>query len=559
MSVAIRVVRLAGRPLLLTFCVAPLRWVATAGDVTLLLLLRRFVDQAIFAGSPGGLLGLALQAMAVGVGREAAAYAAARLATRAGTGLTRDLQVRLYGHIQSLALDFFARSRVGDLVERLFHDVPIGARLVTVIGATLLDAPLRLAALFAALYWLHPRFAWLCLAALVPTTIVGRALGRLLRRRFRSLYEDLARLYDSAQQSLSAAELLRAYGRTRDDAERFGERLAAYAQREAALQNWQNLDGPLTQTVRLLALVAAFVYGGHEVASGRLTAGSLSAILVAAYGFLGSFQSLVSLYSIGQGASAAAERLLAILDERSTVPAPSVGKTPSFRDSLSFEGVSFGYPGRPAVVTEVSLRVREGERVAIVGPTGSGKTTLVRLALRLIDPTAGRIALDGDDLRELSLDELRRLYAVVPQDAPLFDGSLRENILFGKPTATEAEVIAAAGRAGLNDLVARLPSGLDSLVGPRGSILSGGERQCVALARAAIRDAPILILDEATSAVDTEAERRIHTALVDLTRDRTLIMITHRLTSLQICERVVVLRDGRVAEDGPSPQPSSAP
>ena len=297
-------------------------------------------------------------------------------------------------------------------------------------------------------------------------------------------------------------------------------------------------------------MIFVIAYGTQEVAAGQLTPGALAATLLAAYAFLGSLQSLAGVYSGAQAGLAAAERLFAVLDERPSVAPPARGRKAAFASALRFEGVSFAYPGRRRGLEGVDFSIRAGEHVAIAGHTGSGKTTLLRLALRLYDPTSGRVTLDGVDLREIDLADLRRLFAVVPQEVVLFDRTIAENIAFGNPGAGTEQRDAAARLVGLDALAARLPQGLDTAVGTRALALSAGERQRIALARAVVRDAPILLLDEATSALDSETEREIQAALARFTRGRTVIMVAHRLATLRTAERVLVLDAGRVSEQG---------
>jgi ATP-binding cassette subfamily B protein len=245
---------------------------------------------------------------------------------------------------------------------------------------------------------------------------------------------------------------------------------------------------------------------------------------------------------------AGGERLFAILDEAPSVVPPARGREARF-GTLRFEDVSFAYPGRERGIAGASFSIHPGEHVAIAGRTGSGKTTLLKLALRLHDPTAGRVTLDGVDLREIDLPDLRRLFAVVPQDVLLLDRSIAENIAFGRPGSGPEQVVAAARLAGLDALADRLPRGLDTAVGTRALALSAGERQRIALARAALRDAPILLLDEATSALDLETEQEIQTALARFTRGRTVILVAHRPATLRAADRILVLDEGLIREE----------
>ena len=524
---------------------------ATAADVWLLFLFRAYVDGSVAATGPAPpLRGSLLSALAVAVARGVSSYLGARLASRASTTLVADLQERLYGHLQGLSLEFFHRSRPGDLVARLFHDVEAAARLVTSVTATALEAPVRLAVMFASVWSLHPPLAMAITVVIVPAVILERLLGRSLRARYRRLYEDVAALYEAVQESLGAVELVKSFGREPDEIAGFRARTRARVAGEHALANLQAAEEPVGHALRLAASIGVLAYGSVEVSAGRLTPGALAAVLLASYALLGSLQALAGLYSGAQAGLAGAERVFAILDERPAVAPPARGQEAVFRTALRFESVSFRYPGRAYGLEAIDFSIRPGERVAITGRTGSGKTTLLRLALRLFDPTSGRVTMDGVDLREVDPTSLRRLFAVVPQDVLLFDRTIAENIAFGAPEAGRERIEAAARLAGLDGLAGRLPRGLDTELGTRALALSAGERQRIALARAAVRDAPILLLDEATSALDAETEREIQATLESFAHGRTVILIAHRLATLRAAGRILVIDSGRLVEEG---------
>lgn len=527
-----------------------LRVSTTAGDVALLALLKRAVDDGLLASGASRLGWLLAAAVGVAVLREGAAWFGGRWAVHAATRLIGDIQDRLYAHLQALSLDFHDRNRPGDLMARLFHDVERMTNLVTGVAATALEMPVRLVALFALMASLHPRMALFTAAMMVPIVVLARFVGRRLRRGFRDLNDDLARLYEAAHESLSAAELVRSHHREGDETAAFRAANEVLVARQAQLYATQAQQGPIVQLLRLTALFAAFGYAGREIVAGTLTPGGFVTFLVTAYAFLGSLDALAGLYSIAQGGLACAERVFAVLDERPRVAAPVAGRPARFENALRFETATFAPAGRGPALSEVSVAVHPGERIAIVGASGSGKTTLVRLATRLQDPTAGRLTLDGTDLREIDLAGLRALFATVPQDAPLLDRSIAENIAYGRIGATAAQIEAAAERAGLRDVLGRLPAGLATRVGARGVALSGGERQRIAVARALVREAPIMILDEALASLDPRTEHDVQDALLDVTRSRTLIVISHRLWSVCGFPRILVLEGGRLVGDG---------
>ncbi len=551
MPLLLRVVRLSHRSLGRLVAANVCQLGATAADLGLLALLRRFVDGSLGPPAPPGALGrLAGLAVALTLARAGAAYAGSRIALGASAALVADLQDRLFAHIHGLSLEFFHRLRPGDLAARLFHDAEAAARLVTSAAAAALDAPLRLAALLAVVAALDPPLAGALVLVVVPGAVVARWLARRLRSRFDALYAGLGALYDAAHESFGAAELLKTLGREADEVSGFVARNRALVAEEAALAGLRALEAPLGHGLRLLALVVALVYGSRQVADGRLTPGALAAWLVAAYAFVAAVDGLVSLAAAAQAGLAAAARVFAVLDEVPSVVPPAAGVAAVFADALRLENVTFAYAGRRPCLEGVTLAIRRGERVGIVGPSGGGKTTLLRLVLRLVDPTRGRVSLDGVDLRELDLASLRGLFAVVPQEAPLLDRSLRDNVSCARPQASAADLAVAAQLAGLDAVAARLPQGEATRVGPRGVLLSAGERQRVGLARAFLRGAPVLILDEAWSALDAGAEREIEAALAALPRGSTLIVVSHRLSALRHLDRIVVLDAGRIVEAG---------
>jgi ATP-binding cassette subfamily B protein len=526
-----------------------LRLVSTAADVALLALLKRFVDRGLIAGGPGAAAGLAVTAVAVAGVRELAAYWTGRLAVGAATGLIGDLQNRIYSHLHALSLGFFRKHRPADLMERLFYDVERATNLVTGVTATALEQPARLVGLFALLWSLHAPMALGIAAVLVPAVLLGRLLGRRLRRAYRDLSEDLASLYHAAYESLGSAELLQTYRREGDAAASFTERNRGLIRRQAALYRLQAMQGPASQGLRLLAILAALLYGSHEIAAGRLTAGGFAAILVAAYAFLGSLDAFVGLHSIAQGGQASAERVFEVLDAAPTVVSPPHAPAATFTRGLRIDDVGFAYePGGAPVLDGVTFELRRGDRVALVGPSGSGKTTLVRLLLRLYDPDRGAVSVDGADARTLDLGSLRGLFAVGLQEGLIVDLTIAENLALGREGVTRDEIEAAASAVGLDETLARLPSGLDTRVGRGGASLSGGERQRVALARMALRRAPILVFDEATSALDSASEARLQAWLE--TEGATSLTIAHRLSTLRRVDRILVLDRGRLVEEG---------
>jgi ATP-binding cassette subfamily B protein len=396
------------------------------------------------------------------------------------------------------------------------------------------------------------RLGLLALAfAPLPALIAARA-GAEQAERERSLLDRWSRLYSRWSEVLSGIVTVRSFAR--EDAERQGflsgvgaanRRVLAGVARDAGVGG---LQGVCVGAAR----VSIIALGSWLVLDGQGSVGTLVAVLAYMNGLFGPVQGLAGVYSTLKRASVAMEHLASVLGSASRVAdAPDAQRLDSCRGELELEHVSFGYvAGAPPILRELSLHVKPGEHVALVGPSGAGKSTLMALVQRFHDPAGGSIRLDGRDLRELEQKSLRRQIGVVLQDAFLFDDSIRANIAYGMPDASQEQIVAAARAAQAHEFILRLPRGYDTAVGERGKLLSGGERQRIAIARALLADPPVLILDEATSALDYEAEHLVQQALERLTRDRTTLAIAHRLSTVVNADRIVVLKDGRIHETG---------
>ncbi len=348
-----------------------------------------------------------------------------------------------------------------------------------------------------------------------------------------------------------AVRLVKAFAREPYEVQRYNaavENLFGEARRRVVISQ---IFWSVVGTTFMLALVAIFWFGGTEVLAGRLTAGDLVAFIFYAFNIARSVGGLSQLYTVFNSAAGASERIFELLDTTPEVrDAPGATTLPPVRGAVRFEDVSFQYePGRP-VLRGITLSVEPGETVALVGPSGAGKTTLLNLIPRFYDPTAGRLLVDGHDLRAVTLRSLRTQIAVVPQEVHLFGTSIRENIRYGRLDATDAEIEAAARAANAHAFIEALPDGYDTTVGERGLKLSGGQRQRIAIARALLRDARILLLDEATSSLDSASEALVQEALERLMTDRTTFIIAHRLSTVLHADRIVVLDRGRIVQQG---------
>jgi len=399
-----------------------------------------------------------------------------------------------------------------------------------------------------------PRLSLFVLGAIPVIVLPLVAFGRAVRRRSRAAQDTLADASAYASELLGAVRTLQAYTNEPLAQARFtGAVEEAYTAARASTRSRALLTAIAIFLVFASVVVVLWV-GAQDVLAHDITPGRLGQFILYAVFAAGGLSELSQVWGEITQASGAAERLFEILAVEPEVSAPAVPKPlpKPARGEVAFANVRFAYPSRPdvGVLHDLSLRVHAGEKVALVGPSGAGKSTIFQLILRFYDPASGTVSFDGLPLPQLDLAALRRQIALVPQESAVFATSLRDNIAFGRPDASEAEIMHAADLARVSEFIARLPQGLDTSVGERGVTLSGGQRQRVAIARAILRDAPLLLLDEATSSLDAESEMLVQQALAGLMKDRTTVVIAHRLATVLSCDRTLVLDHGRIVEEG---------
>ncbi len=471
-----------------------------------------------------------------------------------GERIVADLRRDVFAHLISLSPSFFDSARSGELVSRLTADT---TQIKSAVGASVSIALRNLMLFFGAAAMMvitSPRLSGFVLLAIPIIVIPLVAFGRWVRRLSRTAQDTLADASAYASELVNAIRTVQAYTGERLARTRFaGEVEQAYQ----AARSSTKARAVLTLIVIFIVFASVVVIlwvGSHDVLVGTISPGRLGQfILYTAFAASGLGQ-LSEVWGEVSAASGAAERLFEILRVRPQIAAPASPRAlpQPVRGDVGFDNVSFAYPTRPnaLAVDGVSLSVRSGEKVAIVGPSGAGKSTLFHLLLRFYDPKSGAISLDGVPIRQADPAEVRARIALVPQDSVVFAASARENIRFGRPDATDAEVERAADLAHATEFVRRLPEGFDAQLGERGVTLSGGQRQRIAIARAILRDAPLLLLDEATSALDAESETLVQTALEELMRHRTTLVIAHRLATVLSCDRILVMDQGKIVEQG---------
>jgi ATP-binding cassette, subfamily B, bacterial len=471
-----------------------------------------------------------------------------------GERIVADLRRDVFAHLVSLSPAFFDSARSGELVSRLTADT---TQIKSAVGASVSIA-LRNMMLFigatAMMVITSPKLSGFVLLAIPLIVIPLVAFGRWVRRLSRNAQDTLADASAYASELIGSIRTVQAYTSERLATGRFG---GDVEQAYEAARSSTRARAVLTLIIIFIvfsSVVAILWVGSHDVLTGQISPGRLGQfVLYAAFAAAGLGQ-LSEVWGEVSAASGAAERLFEILRVKSQITAPAhpVALPQPARGDVGFENVSFAYPSRPEVlaIDKVSLSVKAGEKVAIVGPSGAGKSTLFHLLLRFYDPARGTISLDGVPIRSADPVDVRSRIALVPQDTVVFAASARENIRFGRPDASDAEVERAADLAHATEFLRRLPGGFEAQLGERGVTLSGGQRQRIAIARAILRDAPLLLLDEATSALDAESETLVQTALEELMRHRTTLVIAHRLATVLSCDRIMVMEQGRIVEQG---------
>ncbi len=523
----------------------------TGLTLTIPQLIRRAVDQGI-RGQDQRALGLAVLAI-VGLAllRGLLNFAQGRATEVASQGVAYDLRNALYRKLSALSFSYHDRAQVGQLLSRAVQDVD---RIRFVTGRAFLRLAEGLVLLIGTavvLVVMNPLLALLALSTMPLLAYRALDISRRLRPLSLAVQQQLAVLTTRLEQNLRGARIVKAFAQEEAEIARFERENTRWFQLSVAAARLQALNTPLLDLIANLGTVFIIWYGGTLVVRGSLTLGELVAFST----YLG--QLFIPVRRLGlilpavAMAAAAGERVFEILDAQSEVTdAPDAIPLPPVQGHVRFEHVSFSYFGRHKVLDDVSFEALPGQVVALLGPTGSGKSTIINLIPRFYDPTSGRITVDGYDIRRVKLSTLRNQVGIVLQETALFATTIRENIAFGRPDATEEEIIAAAQAAQAHDFIMALPQGYDTYVGERGVTLSGGQKQRVAIARALLRDPRILILDDATASVDTETEQLIQEALARLMVGRTSFVIAQRLSTVRRADLILVLQRGRIAAAG---------
>ena len=522
-------------------------------SLTLPLAVRRVVD-----GFFGELLALmdAYFGAAIAIAALLAVGTAMRfyLVTRLGERVIADIRKAIYDKVIGMSPAFYERIMTGEVLSRLTTDTTL---LLSVIGSSVsiaLRNALMLVGGLALLFFTSPKLTGLVLVGVPLVVFPILTLGRKLRVLGRESQDRIAESSAQASETLLAAQTVQAY--THETASRGAFGGLTEAAFDAARRRivTRSIMTAIVIFMVFTSIVGVLWIGARDVRAGVMSPGELVQFVIYAVLVAGAVAALSEIWGELQRAAGATERMVELLNAEDAVedPATPVSFPVPMRGGIAFEGVTFRYPARPemAALSDLDLTINPGETVALVGPSGAGKTTTFQLLMRFFDPVSGRIALDGVDIRDVTRTDLRRQFALVPQEPVIFATSARENIRFARPEASDAEVEAAAKAAAADEFLVKLPQGYDTYVGERGVMLSGGQKQRIAIARAILRDAPVLLLDEATSALDAESERAVQNAVERLAEGRTTLIIAHRLATVKRADRIVVFQDGRIVAEG---------
>lgn len=472
-------------------------------------------------------------------------------------GIIRDLRNALYGHLLGLHLGYFTDARKGALLSRITSDVQeVEASILNVLEAVFRE-PFIIAGSLTLMIWLSPSLTLFVFALMLFTGVVIGGIGKQLKKSSSIVQEKLGEIVSRTEESLGGLRIIKSFGAEAYQLDKFAALNDDYRRRLIRLTWRRDLSSPLTEFLGIATVALLLWYGSRQVFSGQMDAGAFLSFIFAFYLVIDPAKKFSKAWYNVQKGLGAMERVEGILQQSSPITAPAVPQPPLPADGLhessriAVENVSFRYtPEAPLAVSDISFTLDPGRVVALVGASGGGKSTIADLLPRFYDPSAGRITLNGRDIRSYPLATLRQRFGIVSQEAILFNDTIFQNIAFGMPGVTEADVQAAARVANAHEFIAALPQGYQTNIGDRGNKLSGGQRQRLTIARAILRNPEILILDEATSALDAESERLVQDALQKLMKGRTALVIAHRLATVQQADEILVLEQGRIIERG---------
>ncbi|WP_238363452.1 ABC transporter transmembrane domain-containing protein [Casimicrobium huifangae] len=521
--------------------------------------LKRVIDQGFAAGSSAEIDKILVVMVALALAQGIGIYVRFSNIAWVNNRVVNDIRQRIYAHLLTLSPAFFERERVGDVLSRLTNDTQV---LEGVVSNAFSWALRNLVMMLGALIMLALTSPKLLVYVLVGTPLVIAPvvlLGRRVRNLAKQSQDRLADAMARGDETIHAVRTVQAYAREGFERQRFSERINAVFSNAAARERTSAMLSAIVVVLAFTGVSVILWIGGHDVLAGRMTAGQLSAFIFYAVMVATAVGAISEVFGQLKRAAGASERIRELLATPTEIAAPATPLAlPAPRGEVTFDNVTFSYPTRPQVeaLKDFSLAVKPGEVVALVGPSGAGKSTVFQLLLRFYDPRAGVVSVDGVDVKAADLNALRERFALVSQEPVIFSGSVTDNVRYGNPDASDADVRAACDAAHVTEFAGALPNGFDTELGERGVRLSGGQRQRVAIARAILANRPILLLDEATSALDAESEALVTDAIEKLARPsggervRTTLIIAHRLSTVQNADRIVVIDEGRVMAQG---------
>ncbi len=525
---------------------------ATAGLQALTpYLVKVSIDTYITNHDLSGLSRISLLYLLILMGQMVLSYLQVFIMQMTGQHIMYDMRVQIFSHLQKLEINFFHKNPVGRLMTRVTNDVDVLNELFTAGVVSIFGDILTLTGIMIAMLWINTRLALVALSV-VPMLFLATAL---FRRKARAAYSEtrywLARMNTFLQEAISGMGIIQIFSKEDAMYNKFDRiNYKHYRATKKSVMAYA-IFYPAVEMIEAIAFALLVWYGGNRAIAGFVTFGALVAFIQYTQRFFRPIADLSEKYNILQSAMASSERLFDLLDNKQIIAAPIVDRMPEERlAEIEFRNVSFGYPGGEPVLKNISFRIAEGEKIAVVGPTGAGKTTIISLLLRFYDTYEGQILLNGIDLKNISEKQLRRDMAVVFQDAFLFSRTVRENITFDRPEITEEQMKRVSEYLLADPFIRELPGGYEEMLNERGSNLSFGQRQLLTFVRALAADPTIVILDEATSSVDVETEYVIRNALQRLMEGRTAILIAHRLSTIQNVDRILVIHDGEIREQG---------
>lgn len=513
--------------------------------------IRGLIDSVFGTGNYGALNRIAVGLLLVFVAQAVFAFSRDYHLNYVGERVVANLRCRVYEHLMRQSLSFYAARPVGEVISRITNDVTLIQMTISVNVVSLLSQAVTLAGGLTFIIILNWRLTAVMAGVIPVVSVVAALFGRRLRGYSTAVQDRLADVTTILDETIGGIRIVKSFAREPYEVQRFTGRVNDTFKAAMARVRARTIFVPIMSFSVFSGIVLVLWYGGQQVISNQLTPGSLVAFLLYAVIVAGPIGMLSTLYAQLQEALGATRRLFELLEAVPDIEdAPDAIALPTVAGQVRFKDVDFAYEANEPVLRGVSLDVNPGEVVALVGHSGAGKTTVVNLIPRFYDPLRGSIEIDGHDLRRVTLASLREQIGIVPQETVLFGGTVRENIAYGKLNATDEEIVAAAKAANAHQFISQLPDGYDTKVGDRGVKLSGGERQRLAIARAILKDPRILILDEATSSLDTESERLVQEALQRLMAGRTTFVIAHRLSTVHNADRIVVIEGGRIVEMG---------